>query len=147
MTAGYSKTPLWKKLGVRPGDTLLLVEPPRKWRVPDLPDGRHASPPRPARRTAAPRPRSSSPSFSSWPAWGERIPALGQRIFPDGAIWVAWPRRAAGHESDIREDDIRATALPLGLVDVKVAALDEDWSGLRLVGGSRGAKPRAATPG
>jgi hypothetical protein len=61
------------------------------------------------------------------------VPSLGHRIFPAGAIWVAWPRRAGGHESDIREQDIRDLALPLGLVDVKVAALDEDWSGLRLV--------------
>ncbi len=61
------------------------------------------------------------------------VPELGHRIFPAGAIWVAWPRRAGGHESDIREQDIRDLALPLGLVDVKVAALDEDWSGLRLV--------------
>jgi hypothetical protein len=61
------------------------------------------------------------------------LPALGERIFPDGALWVAWPRRAGGHDSDIREQDIRDVALPLGLVDVKVAALDDDWSGLRLV--------------
>jgi hypothetical protein len=61
------------------------------------------------------------------------LPGLAERIFPAGALWVAWPRRAAGHESDIRESDIRALALPLGLVDVKVAAIGEDWSGLRLV--------------
>ena len=61
------------------------------------------------------------------------IAELGTAIFPDGALWVAWPRRAAGHDSDIREQDIRDQALPLGLVDVKVAALGEDWSGLRLV--------------
>jgi len=48
-------------------------------------------------------------------------------------MWVAWPRRAGGHDSDIREQDIREQALELGLVDVKVAALDEHWSGLRLV--------------
>ena len=58
---------------------------------------------------------------------------LAPRIFPAGALWVAWPRRAAGHESDIRDNDVRSASLPLGLVDVKVAALDEDWSGLRLV--------------
>lgn len=46
---------------------------------------------------------------------------------------MAWPRRAAGHESDIRDSDIRDLALPLGVVDVKVAAVDEDWSGLRLM--------------
>jgi hypothetical protein len=54
-------------------------------------------------------------------------------IFPGGALWVAWPRRAGGHDSDITDREIRALALPLGLVDVKVAALDQDWSGLRLV--------------
>jgi hypothetical protein len=77
----------------------------------------------------------------------ERIPALGQRIFPAGAIWIAWPRRAAGHESDIREQDIRAAALPLGLVDVKVAALDEDWSGLRLLWRVERRQASQATPG
>jgi hypothetical protein len=63
----------------------------------------------------------------------ERVPALASRIFPTGALWVAWPRRAGGHDSDARDQDIRDVALPVGLVDVKVAALDEDWSGLRLV--------------
>jgi hypothetical protein len=61
------------------------------------------------------------------------LPSLSERIFPDAAVWIAWPRRAAGHESDIRDQDIRDLALPIGLVDVKVAALAEDWSGLRLV--------------
>ena len=63
----------------------------------------------------------------------ESLPALAERIFPDGAVWIAWPRRADGRDSDIREQDIRELALALGLVDVKVAALDEHWSGLRLV--------------
>jgi hypothetical protein len=58
---------------------------------------------------------------------------LGRRVFPAGAVWVAWPRKAAGHTSDILEQTIRDVALPLGLVDVKVAAIDRDWSGLRLV--------------
>ncbi len=62
-----------------------------------------------------------------------QIGELGRRIYPAGALWVAWPRRAAGHRSDITENFIRDSALPLGLVDVKVAAIDEDWSGLRLV--------------
>jgi len=62
-----------------------------------------------------------------------RLRALSRRIHPDGAIWVAWPRRAGGADSDIREQDIRDAALALGLVDVKVAAIEERWSGLRLV--------------
>jgi hypothetical protein len=63
----------------------------------------------------------------------ERLPALAQRVFPAGAVWALWPRRAAGHASDITDNVVRSCALELGLVDVKVAAVDEDWSGLRLV--------------
>ncbi len=63
----------------------------------------------------------------------DRIEPLGKRIFPDGSLWIAWPRKAAGHVSDMTENAIRDAALPLGLVDVKVAAIDDDWSGLKLV--------------
>jgi hypothetical protein len=62
-----------------------------------------------------------------------RLPALVRRIFPTGCLWVAWPRRAGGHESDLTDTVIRAAALPLGVVDVKVAAIDGDWSGLKFV--------------
>ena len=58
---------------------------------------------------------------------------LARRIYPAGALWIARPRRAGGHRSDITDNVIREHALPMGLVDVKVAAIDEDWSGLRLV--------------
>ena len=64
---------------------------------------------------------------------GARLPALAERIYPAGAVWAAWPRRAGGHTSDITDDVVREHALALGLVDVKVAAIDDDWSGLRLV--------------
>ncbi len=62
-----------------------------------------------------------------------RLPALAGRIFPDGAVWAAWPRRAGGHTSDITENVVREHALAMGLVDVTVAAIDADWSGLRMV--------------
>jgi hypothetical protein len=52
---------------------------------------------------------------------------------PDAALWVSWPKKAAGVPSDISEDAIRALALPTGLVDIKVCAVDETWSGLKLV--------------
>jgi hypothetical protein len=55
------------------------------------------------------------------------------RIRPASALWVTRPRRAAGHTSDITDNTIREHALPLGLVDNKVAAIDHDWSGLRFV--------------
>ena len=61
------------------------------------------------------------------------LDGLARRIYPAGALWVAWPRRAGGHSSDITDNVIREHALPIGLVDVKVAAIDDDWSGLRLV--------------
>lgn len=131
--AGYSKTPLWKKLGIRSGDRLVLFDAPSGWSIPDLPEGVDSVPESPGQRSAE-TPATIILAFC--PALldlRERIPGLAPRIFPAGALWVAWPRRAGGHKSDIHEQDIRDVALPLGLVDVKVAALDEDWSGLRLV--------------
>jgi hypothetical protein len=123
--AGYSGTPLHKKLGIKEGHRLALVDAPPGWAVPDLPDGVALGASAGAdvivafHRTAA--------------ELAGRIEALGQAIFPDGAVWIAWPRRAGGHTSDISENGIRDVALPLGLVDTKVAAIDDDWSGLKLV--------------
>ncbi len=71
--------------------------------------------------------------FASAGEIGSDLAELARRIYPAGALWVAWPRRAAGHRSDITDEVIREHALPLGLVDVKVATVDEDWSGLRVV--------------
>jgi hypothetical protein len=130
--AGYSKTPLWKKLGLHAGDRLVLLDPPPGWSVADTPDGVTSTVETAAQDGEAP----AEVLIAFYAALSElerTLPALARRIFPAGAVWVAWPRRAAGHDSDIREDDIRAAALPLGLVDVKVAALEEDWSALRLV--------------
>jgi hypothetical protein len=62
-----------------------------------------------------------------------RIATLGEAIFPDGSLWVAWPKRASKMPTDMTEDVVREVALPLGLVDTKVAAIDATWSGLRLV--------------
>ncbi len=62
-----------------------------------------------------------------------RIAALAQAIFPGASLWIAWPRKAAGHVSDITDNLIREVCLPLGIVDVKVAAIDIDWSGLKMV--------------
>jgi hypothetical protein len=62
-----------------------------------------------------------------------RIDALGRAVFPDGGVWVAWPKRASKVPTDMTEDVVREVALPRGLVDNKVAAIDETWSGLRVV--------------
>jgi hypothetical protein len=63
----------------------------------------------------------------------ERLPVLLQAVDPDGTIWISWPKRSSGVASDMSEDVVRAVALPLGLVDIKVCAVDEVWSGLKLV--------------
>ena len=63
----------------------------------------------------------------------KKLPGLGRAIFPSGALWVAWPKRASGVPTEVDENTIREIALPTGLVDNKVCAIDETWSGLRLV--------------
>ena len=126
MPAGYSGTPQARKLGLRPGHRVAVDDPPEGWQLQEPPDGLlDTSPDGTADvivaffRTAAEIP--------------DRLPALARRIFPAGALWAAWPRRAGGHDSDITDNVVREHALDLGLVDVKVAAIDDDWSGLRLV--------------
>jgi hypothetical protein len=132
--AGYSAKPLWQKLGFAEDSAVVLIDAPRGFRIAGAPDSLAIA----RERSRSPRRVSESVPgliafFDALAGLREHLPALAQRIFPDGALWIAWPRRAAGHDSNIREQDIRDAALPLGLVDVKVAALDEDWSGLRLV--------------
>ena len=123
---GYSGRPQATKLGLKPGQRVSLHQPPGGWALTDPPDG-----------LAGPGPDGQADVIVAFfTAAGEmaaQIGELGRRIYPAGALWVAWPRRAAGHRSDITENFIRDSALPMGLVDVKVAAIDEDWSGLRLV--------------
>jgi hypothetical protein len=131
-SAGYSGTPLWKKLGLKPGGRLTLLDAPEGFTVGDLPDGATIA------REGARAGRTSAAELivafcGELVAVRKGVERLSARIHPDGALWVAWPRKAAGHESDVSEQAIRDAALPLGLVDVKVAALDEHWSGLRLV--------------
>ena len=121
--AGYSGTPLWKKLGLKERRRLTLVDAPDGWAVPDLPDGVTVGG---GGDVVVAFHRSAAELRS-------RIDGLGQAIFPDGSLWIAWPRKAGGHVSDITENGIRDVVLPLGLVDVKVAAIDDDWSGLKIV--------------
>jgi hypothetical protein len=129
--AGYSGKPLWGKLGFGADAAVVLIDAPRGWAIPGAPAHAHIAHEEGGRGV---EPAAAIVAFFAALAGVRKsLPALAERIFPAGALWVAWPRRAGGHESDIREQDIRELALPLGLVDVKVAALDEHWSGLRLV--------------
>ncbi len=126
MSVGYSGRPQAAKLGLKSGQRVWLQHAPAGWALADPPAGLvDAGPDGPADVIIA--------FFAAAGEIGAELDGLGQRIYPAGALWVAWPRRAAGHRSDITDNVIREHALPLGLVDVKVAAIDDDWSGLRLV--------------
>jgi hypothetical protein len=130
--AGSSAKPLWQKLGFAGDREVILIEAPNDFSISGAPDALKIKRERERGGTSEPT-RSVIAFFRALAALRKQLPPLAERIFPDGALWVAWPRRGGGHDSDIREQDIRDLALPLGLVDVKVAALDDDWSGLRLV--------------
>jgi len=124
--AGYSGTPLWKKIGIKENQRLALLDAPQNWAVPDLPAGVEVVADADGADVVVAFHREAAELES-------RVEALGQAIFPDGLVWIAWPRKAGGHVSDITENGIRDVVLPHGLVDVKVAALDDDWSGLKVV--------------
>lgn len=119
---GYSATPQMRKLGLKPGHRVALVAD-EGWVLTDPPHVEYVD------DGAA----DVVVAFVRTASELDGVGAMGQRIFPDGALWIAWPRKAAGHVSDVTENAIRDAALPLGLVDVKVAAIDDDWSGLKLV--------------
>jgi hypothetical protein len=119
-------TPQARKLGLKPGMCVALDAPPDGWRLTDPPAGLLAPDDDGTADVIVAFFRASAEIV-------ERLPALARRVFPAGAVWALWPRRAAGHVSDITDNVVRSCALELGLVDVKVAAVDEDWSGLRLV--------------
>jgi hypothetical protein len=124
--AGYSGTPLPKKLGIAPDSIVALLGAP-KGVIDDLPDGVTVK--RQARGTAD----VVVAFFTERRDFERRLDALGRMIFPAGGLWVAWPKRASGVATTMDENVVRAVALPLGLVDNKVCAIDETWTGLRVV--------------
>jgi hypothetical protein len=127
--AGYSGTPLWKKLGLREGMTVLTVQAPRNYRklLPGLPNGIVFT-------TKAKPPVEFVHLFvQSVADLAAQLPVLRNELAPDGVIWVSWPKKTSGVKTDMTEDAIRTVALPIGLVDIKVCAVDPVWSGLKLV--------------
>ena len=127
--AGYSGTPLAKKLGIKEESLVAFRGPPPGFHnlVQPLPEGVRV------------RSRATAPLdvlvafFTRLSDLDARFPALAKAVFPDGGLWIAWPKRSSGVPTDITEDVVREVALPQGLVDNKVCAIDETWSGLRLV--------------
>ena len=133
VTAGYSGRPQSAKLGLKPGQHVELHHPPPGWALTDPPAGLSGLPGGAGGAGAGGQADVIIAFFTRAADIADQIADVARRIYPAGALWVAWPRRAAGHHSDITDNVIRAHALPVGLVDVKVAAIDDDWSGLRVV--------------
>jgi len=129
--AGYSGTPLPKKLGLKPGARLGLVNAPADFArtLGELPPGAAVR-----AVSAGKAPYDAIVCFT--PTMAElrrRLPALKSRLSPAGGLWIAWPKKASGVATDVRETDVRAVGLAAGLVDNKVCAIDDVWSGLRFV--------------
>jgi len=129
MQAGYSGTPLAKKLGLKPGLRVCALGAPKAYReiVTPWPDGIEL------RATAS----ATTDLVHLFVDARSRLAAEAKRLRallgPNATLWVSWPRKASKLPTDITEDIIREIALPLGWVDVKVCAVDEVWSGLKLV--------------
>jgi len=127
--AGYSHRALVDKLGIKPGSRIAIIKAPRGYR-----------------QTLGKLPRDVTVSKSgrgplefihyftrARSDLNSKLPSLNRRLRDDGALWISWPKKAARVSTDVTEDTIRDIALPLGLVDVKVCAIDDTWSGLKLV--------------
>lgn len=127
--AGYSGTPLAKKLGLEPDCTLVLVGAPKNYA--ELIGPSFTSMTRARRVTRATDVVHIFATSKAKLSSSVRESLTSMR--PDATIWVSWPKKAAKVATDITENVIRDVALPLGLVDVKVCAVDETWSGLKLV--------------
>ncbi len=124
--AGYSGTPLPKKLGIAGDSTVALIGAPSGV-IGDLPTDVTV------RRSARGKADVVVAFFTERREFERRIDALGRMIFPAGGLWVAWPKRSSGLPTTVDENVVREVALPLGLVDNKVCAIDATWSGLRVV--------------
>lgn len=125
----YSSTPLAKKLGLKEGFVIRLHNEPDSYRslFTDWPPD-----------VTIERDKKKKKDFIhfftiSAEELHKQLPLLKEEIFPNGIIWISWPKKASKVPTDITEDIIRQMALAIGLVDVKVCAVDEIWSGLKLV--------------
>jgi hypothetical protein len=128
--SGYSGTPLWKKLGYKHGIEAYVEGAPRNY------------------NSLLCLPAEISLTWLKSPTSGlqfvhlfvasaamlrKRTRSFREKIHPAGVIWISWPKRSSGVPTDVTEDVVRAAALPLGLVDIKVCSVDDVWSGLKLM--------------
>ncbi len=127
--AGYSGTPLVTKLGIKPGAEVYLAGAPENYLelVAPLPDGVKI-----ARRASAQT--AFVHHFTTQAVeLGQALAAYRKTLGPEAVVWISWPKKSAKVPTDVTEDTIRELALPLGWVDVKVCAVTDVWSGLKLV--------------
>lgn len=126
---GYSGTPLARKLGIKPGTRLALLDAPDGFddELAPLPDDVQVL------RRLGPRLDVAVLFATERARLERRFDAVAEAVFPAGGFWVAWPKRASKVPTDLTEDVLREVALPKGLVDNKVCAVTDVWSGLRLV--------------
>jgi hypothetical protein len=130
-TAGYSGTSLPKKLGIKDGSRFAVLDPPKGFArtLGELPDRATLQ-----EDLAGKAPLDVIVLFVTRRAELERrLASVRRRMAPAAGLWVAWPKKTSGVTTDMTEHVVRAVALPTGLVDNKVCAIDETWSGLRLV--------------
>jgi hypothetical protein len=127
---GYSGTPLVKKLGIKPRTKLLVVgEVPGEYKswVGPLPEGASIA------GKGKPPLKAVHVFVTKRAELARHLEHLRKALVPDGYVWISWPKRASKVPTNITEDVIREVALPLGFVDIKVCAVSEVWSGLKLV--------------
>jgi hypothetical protein len=126
---GYSGKPLIQKLGLKPGETLAAIDAPGHYAdlVAPLPDG--------ARLVAGQTPDAAITHLfvADRAALAARAAQVVAGLAPKAMLWISWPKKASKRFVDLTEDGVRELVLPTGWVDVKVAAVDEDWSGLKFL--------------
>jgi hypothetical protein len=122
-----SDTPLWKKLGLKEGSRFSLVGAPDGFAIPDLPAGVHIF-------ERATEPLDVTLFFTSREkTLRGRFPLLEPWLAPAGALWIAWPKRSSGRETDLSFEVVQAIGLEHGLVDNKICSIDETWTAVRFV--------------
>lgn len=127
MPAGYSGTPLPKKLGIKPGHRVGLIGAPAGFDLAELPADVKLV-------------RRAQGRFDVMVFFTERetellsrLPRLKTLLVPNGGLWIGWPKKSSGVATDLAFDNVQRAGLDLGLVDNKICAIDETWSGLRFV--------------
>lgn len=128
--AGYSGKPLSEKIGIQSGDTILVVQSPHAYRAffGSLPERVHV-----VKDAGKDLVRIAHVFVVKQSVLTKQIAVLKKRIHKNGMIWVSWPKKSSGMTTDVDENRVRDIALAGGLVDVKVCAIDDTWSGLKLV--------------